>query len=43
VKVKTFGGDIISGAAAAQADCGWDSSIHGPWQVTNNIEADVNY
>ena len=43
VKVKTFGGAIITGAAAAQADCGWDSAIHGPWTVTNNIEADANY
>jgi len=43
VKVKTFGGGIISGAAEAQADCGWDSSIHGPWTVNNNIETDADY
>ena len=43
VKVYTLGGSIISGAAEAQADCGWDSSIHGPWTVTNNINSNADY
>ena len=47
VKLKTFGGDYFNsgdgGASAAQTDCGWDSTEHGPWTVTNNINADANY
>ena len=44
VKLKTFGGAYFStGAADAQADCSWDSTDHGPWVVTNNINTDADY
>ena len=44
VKVKEFGNTYFTtGNADAQADCGWDSTIHGPWNVQNNINSDANY
>ena len=44
VKVKAFGNTYFTtGNADAQADCGWDSTIHGPWNVQNNINPDANY
>jgi len=44
VKVKHFGNTYFTtGDADAQADCGWDSTIHGAWNVQNNINPDANY
>jgi prepilin-type N-terminal cleavage/methylation domain-containing protein len=43
VKVKTFGDSYNSSASDAQAECGWNSTDHGAWYVTNNINADANY
>ena len=46
VKSKVFGGTYFDGsgaAADAKTDCGWDSSTHGPWYSTNNINSNADY
>ena len=39
---RQIGGLKRASVAAAQADCGWDEDIHGPWQVNQGtINADA--